>query len=303
MNKKSRIVVAYLNIHGQTGLSFSKQKQIEDFIKANDIDILNCQEINIEENSFKVSPFITSSFNILQNNAINKYGTAVLVKNEFKVENIKTDISGRGIVFDIGSFTFGNFYLPSGTDGQTRGQRENFVSETIPQLLMNRKDSGEFGGDLNCIIAKEDCTKNPESKMSPSLKRVVQTFGLKDSFRSLYPLDKAYSRDYTRQGQDGASRIDRSYFWGAITPIAAKYESVAFSDHLAYVVHLQLPGNMDLHLSPKSRPFFKTRVEVIKDEVFKQQLEESMKKWTEIRVRGLPVLPWWEIVVKPGIKR
>ena len=168
---------------------------------------------------------------------------------------------------------------------------------------MNRKDSGEFGGDLNCIIAKEDCTKNPENKMSPSLKRAVQTFNLKDSFRSLYPLDKVFSRYYTRQGQDGASRIDRSYYWGALTPIAARYEGVAFSDHLAYVVHHHLPASMDLFLSPKSRPFFKTRIEVIKDEVFKQQLEESMKKWTEIKVRGLPVLPWWEIIVKPGIRR
>ena len=56
MIQNSRIVVAYLNIHGQSGLSNSKQKQIEDFIKLNDIDILNCQEINIEENSFKSCP-------------------------------------------------------------------------------------------------------------------------------------------------------------------------------------------------------------------------------------------------------
>ena len=42
-----------MNIHGQTGLDESKQVQIENFIKSYKIDILNCQEINIDENSFK----------------------------------------------------------------------------------------------------------------------------------------------------------------------------------------------------------------------------------------------------------
>ena len=42
-----------MNIHGQTGLDESKQAQIENFIKSYKIDILNCQEINIDENSFK----------------------------------------------------------------------------------------------------------------------------------------------------------------------------------------------------------------------------------------------------------
>ena len=41
------INVAYLNIRGQTGLDITKQIQIEKFMKAFKIDILNCQEINI----------------------------------------------------------------------------------------------------------------------------------------------------------------------------------------------------------------------------------------------------------------
>ena len=297
------VTLAYLNIRGQTGLNYSKQKQIEHFLMKYDIDILNCQEINIEEDSFKQSNFIDSNYNIIQNNALNKYGTAVIAKNEFNIENIKTDTLGRAIVFDINNLTFGNIYLHSGTDGLSRSQREKFVSETLPQLLVNRKDSGEIGGDLNCITKAEDCTNHPESKMSPSLKRMVQTFNLKDSFRCLHPSVKAFSRYYERNGQEGATRIDRSYHWGEVSPVAAWYESVAFSDHLVHVVQLAIPDPLGKISSPKSRPFFKTRPEIIRDKLFKQQLKAAMLKWQEVRLRGLHVLAWWELIVKPGIKR
>ena len=64
-----------MNIRGQTGLDVSKQLQIENFIKSYRIDILNCQEINVLEDSFSQCEYITSSYNIITNNAQNKYGT------------------------------------------------------------------------------------------------------------------------------------------------------------------------------------------------------------------------------------
>ena len=72
--------------------------------------------------------------------------------------------------------------MHSGTDGLSRGQREKFVSETTPKLMVNRKESGVIGGDFNCITRAHDCTNNQESKMSPSLKRLISTFSLQDSF-------------------------------------------------------------------------------------------------------------------------
>ena len=60
-NHTGTVTVAYLNIHGQTGLYTSKQKQIEDFLIKNQVDILNCQEINIEEESFNQCPYIISN--------------------------------------------------------------------------------------------------------------------------------------------------------------------------------------------------------------------------------------------------
>ena len=78
-----------MNIKGQTGLDTVKQVQIEHFMKLYDIDILHCQEVNIDSDSFSVCSFISSSYEIIPNNARNKYGTCCLVANHLNVENIR----------------------------------------------------------------------------------------------------------------------------------------------------------------------------------------------------------------------
>merc|ERR1712030_190934 len=145
-------------------------------------------------------------------NAGNKYGTASLVKNDLPVENVMCDTAGRVIIFEISKVNFGNLYLPSGTDGVSRSNRENCCAEIIPQILVNRQTSGCLGGDFNCITNKQDATNNPESKMSPSLTRLVKAFGWVDSFRLLNP-----------------------------NSIQAEYTPVAFSDHLAHTVKVKVP--------------------------------------------------------------
>ena len=112
-----------MNIHGQSGLPITKQKQIEDFIRRNSIDILNCQEINIEEDTFSQCSFLSSNFTTISNNAQNKYGTASLIKNDFNAENITMDKEGRIIIFEVGGITCGNLYLQSGTDAFFKGKK------------------------------------------------------------------------------------------------------------------------------------------------------------------------------------
>ena len=84
--ENNTISIAYLNIRGQTGLDITKQVQIENFIKTYKIDILNCQEINTTEDSFSQTDFINSSYQIITNNAANKYGTASIISNNFTPE-------------------------------------------------------------------------------------------------------------------------------------------------------------------------------------------------------------------------
>ena len=298
------LTISYMNIRGQTGLDTAKQVQIEQFLKSYNIDIINCQEINVDSESFQSCNFINSSYNIISNNASNKYGTCSLVTSTLQLENIKFDTNGRVIIFDIGNITFGNVYLPSGNDPAMRNGRENYAAETIPQLLTNSKDSGCIGGDWNSIINESDATKNQANKMSPSLKRLVKTFSWSDSFRLLHPNSQTFSHYYESQmhGQ-GGTRIDRQYNWGNMTILEVKYVGVAFSDHLALIVKVKLPGNFSRLMCPKSKPQFKAKPEVVRDPVFNERLKLNFSHWLEVKQAGLNTLSWWELIVKPGVKK
>ena len=108
---RNSLIVGFLNIRGQSKLYIEKQLQIEEFLKQYKCDILHLQEINIEDETFSNCHIISSNYNILQNNSINKYGTASLVKNDLEVENIRCDTEGRALVFDVNDMTFANMYF------------------------------------------------------------------------------------------------------------------------------------------------------------------------------------------------
>ena len=78
---------------------------------------------------------------------------------------------------------------------------------------------------------------------------------------------------------------------------------MAFSDHMSHIVKIQLPSPLSTVLSPTIRPVFKVKPEVVKDKVFQDRLASNMKEWEEVRKFGVPVLTWWEVIIKPGIKK
>ena len=183
--------------------------------------------------------------------------------------------------------------MPCGNDPIMRTNRENYFAEKIPQVLINSKSSGCIGGDFNCIVSKVDATKNQENKMSPSLKKLIQTFSWKDSFRELYPQSKSFSRYYENAAHgDGATRIDRNYNYGDVEIIEAKYVSVAFSDHMSHIISIKLPGPLSKIKCPKSRPLFKIKPTVVQDLLFKERLSNSMVHWQEVRRLGVSTLTW-----------
>ena len=110
-------------------------------------------------------------------------------------------------------------------------------------------------------------------------------------------------RYYEARGDTGASRIDRQYHWGDIIPLHAEYTALAFSDHLAHTVKIRVPDQLFRMCSPRSRPQFKVREEVARDSEFQESVKVAMEEWEQVRQEGLPVLAWWEIIVKPGIRK
>ena len=297
------LIISYLNLRGQTGFTVEKQLQVEQFLKQNSCDILHLQEAQFEDDTFRECKYIEANYSVITNNAENKYGTASIVKNDLMVENVMCDTKGRILIFEIAGVNFGNMYLPSGTDAASRSSRENYFGETVPQILVNRKCNGCLGGDFNCITNKQDATHYPEAKMSPCLTRLMKTFGWVDSFRSLHPNTTTFSRYYESRGCSGATRIDRQYQWGNVVAVHAEYSPVAFSDHLAHTVKIQVPEAIERMCCPKSRPIFKVREEVVRDTEFHNRLKQAMEEWEYVRMEGLPVLQWWEIIVKPGIRK
>ena len=297
--------VGYMNCRGQSGLNLVKQQQIETFLIRNNLLVLNLQEVHISDDSFNSCPVISSRYHVISNNSPTKYGTAVIVHNELDVTNIQFDSEGRAIVFNVCQATIVNVYLASGSDSLARASREDYCSRVLPQLLLTRLDSGICGGDYNCVIERRDVSHHPAGKISPSLVRMVRAFSMTDCYRELYPAGKAQSRYYQTVGQGpGSSRIDRCYRWGpGLQVTCAEYLPISFSDHMAHVLSFSLPAPISQLLSPRSRPVFKIRPEVIHDLEFQRRLSAAMQGWLAVKDSGVGVLTWWEELVKKGVRK
>ena len=299
MNDKKIIRIIYINTYGQTKFTVQKQLQIDDIAKKYKSDIIHLQESHMDSESFQQCSFIKNNFRLLYNNSPSGYGTASIVHNDLNVENEFYDTNGRLIVFDIGNTTFGNVYLEAGTDGPSRAARENYCGEVIPNLLVNRCSAGCIGGDWNSIINKNDATNNAASKMSPNLARLSKTFKWSDSFKVKVPDVSCYSHYY----KQGATRIDREYHWGEIVIKKAEYIPLAFSDHLGLLTEIEVPFIIERSCQIYGSSSFKIRNNVACDSFFKTSVASSMIKWKEMKEFGLDTLTWWELVVKPGIRK
>ena len=126
MAELKTINIAYLNTYGQSGMNLAKQAQLEHFLAFNKIDILNCQETNIDSDCFDSCDFISANYEVVVNNANNKYSTCCLINNQFQIQNLKMNTNGRVIVFDINEITFGNVYLQSGNEATLKHTREHY---------------------------------------------------------------------------------------------------------------------------------------------------------------------------------
>ena len=85
--------------------------------------------------------------------------------------------------------------------------------------------------------------------------------------------------------------------------IMVVYLPLAFSDHFAHIVKVKMPDQLARLCSPQSRPQFKVREEVARDQEFQERVQVAMEEWEQVRQEGLPVLAWWEMIVKPGVKK
>ena len=192
------INVCVMNIRAQTGLNYAKQRQIEDFLMSNKIDILHLQESHVEDDTFNDCNYISANYDIIANNSLNKFGTASLVKSDLEIKNVSMDQEGRVIVFDVGEhFTCGNFYLPCGTDRIAKGKRENIAQRSYQIYLSTTEEWVSVGEILIALPTNQMQQEMLRSKCRPLFSlSYPPSAGLTVS-ASFIPLQN-YSQDITQ---------------------------------------------------------------------------------------------------------
>ena len=290
--------IAFINTYGQSGLSNQKLLELENFIEYNRLDIVCLQETDVQEETFSQCN-ILDRFQPIINNNKSGYGTCTLVRNIYNPENIIKDTEGRLISVDVEGMTVVNVYLHSGTDHDSKNEREEYISN-IPNLLLYKKMNGFFGGDMNSIVEKKDSMNYPEQKMSKCLSKLINIYKMRDSYRLLYPHTKQFSRYYVWKGKEGATRIDRCYSWGEVIVQEAEYLVVSFSDHLAHVVTFDTPTIRKQNVT-KKKSIYKIKHHIVDDDTFLFNVRSKFPEWLLLK-DGLSPSFWWEHVVKSGIK-
>ena len=159
--------IATLNCQGQTGITPAKALFIDNLLKRNKYNILNLQETLINEDTFGLCEYVEGQYKVISNNSTNCYGTASLVKNCLKINDLRLDSEGRIIVFDLEDITCVNIYPKAGTDAISRNNRENMFASTLPNMLRYHKNRIILAGDWNCIVENRDATHFPEAKILP----------------------------------------------------------------------------------------------------------------------------------------
>ena len=136
---------------------------------------------------------------------------AVLISSDIQYSNVKMDQKGRVIVCDLDDLeiTGANVYMQCGMSSENKNTREEYSAKILPQLLLERKNSNFVGGDWNVIILRSDCTHNPESKLSPSLAKLIKIFQYTDSFKQIFPHDMTTKSHYYDFPKLGGTHIDR----------------------------------------------------------------------------------------------
>ena len=280
------LTVASMNCHGQTKLEVPKQLFIQNFLLTNKIDILMCQETRIDDRTFEQCNFVRSNYNIIKNNASNSYGTSVLVHVNLNINDVKYDTDGRIIIFNIDEITFCNVYPKAGTDSESKQEREDLLNLTLPNMLHHHKANIIIGGDWNCITENSECTSFPDQKRSPTLKRLLNLYNLKDTYKYVHPRGKEFSRYYaSKDNQVNATRIDRIYFSKLLRPTLARYFPNPFSDHHCFVTSIQTDDISQKSFVPKPRPSFKIHPNIVDDPNFQTDFRIKLEKWNANKIK------------------
>ena len=208
-------------------------------------DIICLQETNINDDYFRNKSIYElgadkeNSFFNYPNNESN--GTAVLYFSPtLKCNNVLYFDEGRTIILDLSQnlckFTLINVYVPT-----TSSQRPLFFDSLLTKIENNTSNNNIIlAGDFNITLEDKDITGNKGNNRigRPELQNIIDTFRLKDAFRTLYP--SRIETTFQNKSLNRASRIDRIYVSEhfPITNTEHISSTVNFTDHKGVLSHL-----------------------------------------------------------------
>ena len=89
----------------QSGMGRAKFDQLEQAALKLKPDIILLQEVHFMCDTLDNQNFITNSYQVIHNNALNGYGTAALVRFDLHPTQIRKDDEGRVLCFEVADLT------------------------------------------------------------------------------------------------------------------------------------------------------------------------------------------------------
>ena len=269
------LTIASFNINGAS--RYQKQKDVFDYIRNKNFDIIMLQETHIKSDAEKYIRSLWGYDCFVCGSSSASKGVAILFKNSFtyKVHNIiKDDNGGCYLMLDLEIFneryTLANIYGPSDRDDP---DFFNNIFQIIDQIG-NRQVMA--GGDWNTLLdpnldARNYRSFNPKPRSRKIIKEKMENFDLVDIYRKVYPSKRAYS--WRRFNTIQQSRLD--YILLSDTLIE-KVRNVDItpgyrSDHSFVSVTLY-----DLNCKNKTRSYWKFNNSLLKDKLFIESIKKTI---------------------------
>ena len=162
------VKIATSNINGIK--SKTRMGMLEDFLRRQDIDFALLQEVTCADlTTFR-------RYTAHTNPGTDRRRTAILVKEELVLSDIRRIPSGRGIAATHNGTRITNLYAPSGAE--KRNARESFYNTEITSLLPSTDTEMIVAGDFNCMLSPADTTGR--ENYSRALDTLTKGLGLKD---------------------------------------------------------------------------------------------------------------------------
>ncbi|MBT8189971.1 MAG: exodeoxyribonuclease III [Bacteroidia bacterium] len=244
------------------GIRAALKKDLLDWLKAEDPDILCIQEVKSMPEQVDASIFKDLGYHGFWHSAEKKGYSGVLTLSKLKPDHVEAGIGiqeydreGRVLRTDFTDLTILNCYFPSGSSSEERHEfKMKFINDFEPWIMSLKKQRKKLVvlGDYNIVRLDIDI-HNPQRKDKPSGFREEErqwlnnwfNNGFTDAFRKLYPdLEDAYSWWSYRAGARQKNKGWRIDYISVSDALSDKIKSIrhdkdaGHSDHAPVIMKL-----------------------------------------------------------------